>query len=84
LSHASATTLTCSGLAIESGLVSPFDVKAELGGDQHSVAQGAEGLADEFLIHERSIHLSGVKKVTPRSTAARMSKIPCSFSTGGL
>jgi len=34
----------------------------ELGGDDHLVAVGGEGLADEFLVHERAVHLGGVEE----------------------
>jgi hypothetical protein len=38
------------------------EAEPELGGDDHLVTEGGEGLTDELLVHERAVHLSGVEE----------------------
>jgi len=51
------------------------NLEPELGRDHHLVTHGSESLAHELFIHERTVTSAVSKKVTPRSTAARMSAI---------
>ena len=60
-----------------------FEVEAEFRRDHNLVADGLERLADELLVGERAVELGGVKNVTPRSTAARISETIASFSGNG-
>jgi hypothetical protein len=41
------------------------EAEPELGGDDHLVAEGGEGLTHELLVHERAIHLGGVEEGDP-------------------
>ena len=53
------------GPAVEARLLPALDLEAELGGDHHPVADGGEGLADEFLVRERAVDLGGVEERDP-------------------
>ena len=51
--------------AVQPYLLPALDLEAELGGDHHPVADGGEGLADQFLVRERTVHLGGVEERDP-------------------
>jgi hypothetical protein len=59
------------------------EVEAELGGNRHLAFEGRKRLADELLVDERAIDSAVWKKLTPRSTAARISSIISCLSAGG-
>jgi hypothetical protein len=51
-----------SGAAVETGGAAAVEGEAELGGDDDLIAYGCQGLADEFLVGERTVHLGGVEE----------------------
>ena len=53
------------GPAVQARLLAVLDLEPELGGDHHPVADGGEGLADQFLVRERAVHLGGVEERHP-------------------
>src|SRR4029453_16396859 len=55
------------------------EAEAELGGDDHLVAEGGEGLADELLVHERAVHLGGGEE----GHAPLITAMPCCRSVAG-
>jgi hypothetical protein len=78
------------GLADGFGVAGEADLPAlgveaepELGGDDHLVAVGGEGLTDELLVHERAVDLGGVEEGDARAAAARITAMPCWRSTAG-
>ena len=51
------------GAAGQAGLLTVgVEGEAELGGDDHPVADGFEGFADQLFVDERPVHLGGVEK----------------------
>jgi hypothetical protein len=66
-------TLMCCGIEVE----------AELGGNHHMVADRGKGFAHELFVDKRAEVSAVSKKVTPRSTAARITAImSCRFDAG--
>ena len=68
LSEPSTACLMCSGRLFRPG--APFvprdriraEVEAELGGDDHLLAERSESFAHEFLVDERAVDLGGIEK----------------------
>ena len=63
----SATSLMCSGRLFGAGKPHfwpklRIEVEPELGGDHHLIADRSEGFANEFLVRERTVNLSGVEE----------------------
>ena len=59
------------------------EFETELCGDHYAIADGSQGFADQFLVPGTGPYASAVsKKVTPRSTAARIKEIICCRSGG--
>jgi hypothetical protein len=80
--QASPPPLDVVGAAVQPARGGAVVTEAELGGDHDLVADAGECIADEFLVGERSVNLSGVNNVVPRSTAAWMTLMPsCSAVT---
>ena len=52
----------CCGLAVEAALLAGVAVESEFGGDDHFVAEGSEGFADEFLVGEGAVDFGGVEE----------------------
>ena len=50
------------GLAVEAALLAGVTIESEFGGDDHFVAEGSEGFADEFLVGEGAIDFSSVEE----------------------
>src|SRR5678815_1845558 len=50
------------GPAVQIALLATLTIESELSGDDHLTAERREGFADEFLVRERAIRLSGVEE----------------------
>src|SRR5208282_6600156 len=50
------------GLAVQAALLAAVAIEAELGGDDHLLAERSQRLAHEFLVRERAIDLGGVEE----------------------
>ena len=59
------------------------ELVAELGGDHDLVPDGGQRFAHELLVRERTVDWAVSKKVTPRSTAARIRAIISCLSGAG-
>jgi hypothetical protein len=65
LQHPVGRDLYVLGTAVQAGMAIPrlgVDVRAELRGDRHLLAERCERLADEFFVRERAVCLGGVEK----------------------
>ena len=53
------------GAAVQPDGLAVLDPPAELGGDDHLVADGGQGLAEEFLVEIGAVYLGGVEEGDP-------------------